>query len=1308
MIKLGKEKKIFWLVIISFFLLPFVFGAQVNTSDVILAEKNYSTAQEATDATNSGNIEADQTVTRSFQGNISGIIQEGQHQILQLSSVSNSSPFSRHMMCKDYDHDSYDPIEPTTIFRPTDTKAVCLTTVSIQSKIEFRWYYRNDSSKTWVYTGYSPSAYVKSPDEYHFQCDLLIAGMGLYYPRAYKVDVYLDDSFSFSEFFEITNGGLNSPRICENVLDGQPVNMKSRFTRGNDTKAHHYLRFDKIAYFNDKYCHNFTTVWIQPNGSTYQTYSGNFTDYKNTDVTWNYWEYNYTQDDYISINQSTPVGNWKVEVYLDSYFNNTWMPYGPIATTPFIVGNETVADWTFMVYLDADNTLENASIKIFEKMASVNSSSHVNIVVQMDRILGEDSSHGNWTDCKRFNVTKDLTPTPENSIDELGEVNMGDPSTLKDFVNWTINNYPANYYCLVLWNHGAGCMGLCFDITNKTDPLSLPELSQALSGLPAIMDVVLLDACSMSMTEIAYQIKDYANVLVGPEGLGYAMVDTRAVPYDDYLSSLTNNSSMLPSAFATEVVTDYIDWCNSEVGIQNATMSATDLTKITSLTATIDDFAIKLKEKETFYSNLINSARNLTEGYQGPFGNQTGYYIDLYHFAQLINKSVPDDEELQNTAHQVMTTLESVIIIAANKTRPDSHGLSIFFPDEEDKYFHKDFDFDTLYENTTFAIDTRWDEFVKYHLLHQHQYYITVNSARGNPTPSQWVDEGHNLTVTVASPNDTIPNQTQWSCTGYRIDNGSLQEGTSYSFENVQTPHKIEFYWVQQFWLQFNQTGVDSYFLGTVVTIDGDNYSVSALPVSFWWDNDTTLSFAFQSPLVVTPYAEQYVWNSTNGLSSLQSDSITVSMSGNITGNYKMQYHLTMIKIFGTVTPDSGWHDAGSTVQISTSAPHAVDGERYVWLGWAGTGDGNYTGTSETATITMNSSITETASWRHEYRLIMDTNFGTTSPSVGEHWYEAGSTVDISATPPSATSGEQYVWLGWTGTGSGSYSSTDNPALITMNEPITKTAAWRHEYYLTVTCLYGSPTLESGWFEAGGSINTSVTSPVSGPTGTRYVCTGWAGTGSVPASGTAATVTFTINAPSSITWNWKTQYLLTVYVDPAGLGPQPNVSPPGPWYDNGMRVTCTAQKISGRVFDHWTVDGASWDPGKKEITINMDGPHEAGAHYERAPTWWEILLSVDMVNIYIGILGFVALPFALVGIEWYKNRRRRGTLKALLNEIDEVYSSFKTNPPRCEEELYRLRDKNLEVVADGKITQESYDIMDRRIEKYLEELGKQK
>lgn len=1009
MVELGTDKKVFSLLLASLLLLSSLLGLSTSIygigvpSSVVAPRDLCSLTSQVTGDSGYPRIAGGDKIVASFQGNVESASQEAKP-IMSASASANSTQFRRHVMCKGHDL-YYNPIDPTTIFRPSDTRAECLTTATINNTIEFRWFYRSNSSMDWI-PCYNWSEEALFAGEYDYAGYLSIAGYwpGTYYPKAYKVEVYLDNSSAFQEFFEVTNGGLNSPRLCEDFdAMGNPVNLKSRFTVGEDTKAYHYLRFDNVAYFNEELncSHNYTAVWIQPNGNIFKTFSGRFSDYKETNMTWDNWKSYRVISDCISINSSTPAGNWKVEVYLDEcYFNGAWNAYGPVSTTPFVVGTQPVANWTVMTYLDADNSLESGAIETFLNIASVGSSSQVKTVVQMDRI-GIDGRYGNWTDCKRFCVTKDMTPSPENAIQDLGEVNMGEPDTLRDFANWTMNNYPANRYFLVLWDHGAGFMGCCFDVTNGGNALSFPDISQALGGLPATVDVVLIDACSTSMIEAAYQIKDCANVLIGPEDLGY-----EPAPYQDYLTALNNNSSMTPKDFARTVVTDYIDWCFSAVNIENATMSATDLTKTTSLTAAVDDFALELREKETPFHGQINLARSLTEGNQGPFANQTGSFIDLYHFAQLIRQYVPD-EELQDAASRLMGALSigNSTIINADKAHPNSYGLSIFYPDENGKYQT----FKDAYKKTSFATATLWDRFVE-------------NDLQG-------------LVLTIKLPRPDV---------------------------------SIEF------------------------------------------DND-----------------------------SFQTDE---------TG----EIHMFVLPNYYTVNV---------TTIVTTGA-----GSRLVFAKW------NDSITSNPRTILAGETLTLTAEYETQYRLLIDRNFGTTNPEPGEHWCKAYSTVPISTAAPTAASGERFLFLSWTGKGNGGYSGTDASTSIVMNEPINETAKWSHEYYLTA--------------------NT----------------------------------------------------------DPAGLNPQPQLNPPGPWYDEGSSVTCTAQDVSDKAFDHWSIrnltssQSSNWKQGTDQINVTIDSPYEAVAHYAPAPALWYSVLSSKNVQIILVLAGAAASVF-LIRVLWGRRHKRKGGAK---------------------------------------------------------------
>ena len=226
--------------------------------------------------------------------------------------------------------------------------------------------------------------------------------------------------------------------------------------------------------------------------------------------------------------------------------------------------------------------------------------------------------------------------------------------------------------------------------------------------------------------------------------------------------------------------------------------------------------------------------------------------------------------------------------------------------------------------------------------------------------------------------------------------------------------------------------------------------------------------------------------------------------------------------------------------------------------------------------------------------LTMSTNYGTLTPANGPQ--SSGSNVDITATAPVAVSGERYIFLGWTGTGIGSYTGSDNPASVTMTDNITETAAWDHQYYLTVTSVNGSPSPLSGWYDSGTSITASIATPVSGGTGTQYVCTGWSGAGSVPASGSQSALTFTITSPSSIVWNWQTQYYLTI----SSAYGTPGVSE---WVNSGTSVYATVSPLvvagaagTQYVFTGWS--GAASGTTSPSNAIVMSGPETATANWQ--------------------------------------------------------------------------------------------------------------
>jgi hypothetical protein len=411
----------------------------------------------------------------------------------------------------------------------------------------------------------------------------------------------------------------------------------------------------------------------------------------------------------------------------------------------------------------------------------------------------------------------------------------------------------------------------------------------------------------------------------------------------------------------------------------------------------------------------------------------------------------------------------------------------------------------------------------------------------GNPHISYYNATDGNIDLQYAS----------WSGSSWIVTNvdslSSVGQGVSLALDSADKPH-ISYQdntngdlkyavLVDQCQVTFSQTGVEN-FNGIVLTVDSVSYRASDLPISFNWVKGSSHSFAYTSPLDIGS-GERCLWAATTGLSSLQSDTLTINGDGIISANYQLQYQLTVSKNFGTVSPASGeWYAAGSTVTISSTAPSAESGERYNWNGWNGTGSGSYSGSSNLATITMNSAVTQTASYTHQFYLTIFSSHGSKS---GEGWYDEGSTAnfEVSATEEGET-GTQYVFVGWTGTGSVSYSGSNNSQSVIMNSPITETAMWKTQFSVS----FATNPEEAGittpstdmWVDEGSSIAISA-SPYSG-----YVFSSWSKPQSITLTSPSSGTTATINGPGTIIANFVSS--------PIDSTSEDSVTPENPWYDS--------------------------------------------------------------------------------------------------------------------------------------------------------------
>ncbi|UCF08261.1 MAG: Ig-like domain-containing protein [Thermoplasmata archaeon] len=96
-------------------------------------------------------------------------------------------------------------------------------------------------------------------------------------------------------------------------------------------------------------------------------------------------------------------------------------------------------------------------------------------------------------------------------------------------------------------------------------------------------------------------------------------------------------------------------------------------------------------------------------------------------------------------------------------------------------------------------------------------------------------------------------------------------------------------------------------------------------------------------------------------------------------------------------------------------------------------------------------------------------------------------------------------------------------------------------------------------------------------------------------------------------------------------------------------------------------------------------------------TWEPIITGVTILASLIAFLiGFLSL------------RRKRSKLRHYLDDIDDTYDEYKENPQRCEEELIALRESIKKEVRRGRLEENHFLILDKKIDEYLLEMKSKK
>lgn len=346
--------------------------------------------------------------------------------------------------------------------------------------------------------------------------------------------------------------------------------------------------------------------------------------------------------------------------------------------------------WTVLVYMVADNNLEEAGMGDLAEMMGVGSSDTLHIVVQADRSNDYfDEGVGDladFTGAKRLLVQRGGAEVQ----DDLGEVDMGDGDTLADFIAWGTATYPADHTALVLWDHGAGWSGYGLDETSgEHQILTLAEMRDGIArglerGGVDQLALIGFDACLMGTIEVALALRPFAEYLVASEQL----VPGHGWDYEK-LSALAEDPSTSPADLGRVMLDGFTAQAEASGTQMDITFSVVDLYALDPVIEAVDDLAEALvQDLETVAPALAQVRESVVEFAKVPDPAYRPGLVDLGDLAVGIGATAPS---LEGPARAVYDAVESAVAYRiAGPVMESAHGLSIYFP--EAGYYSPDYD----------------------------------------------------------------------------------------------------------------------------------------------------------------------------------------------------------------------------------------------------------------------------------------------------------------------------------------------------------------------------------------------------------------------------------------------------------------------------------------------------------------------------------------------------------------------------------------------------------------------------------------
>ena len=403
------------------------------------------------------------------------------------------------------------------------------------------------------------------------------------------------------------------------------------------------------------------------------------------------------------------------------------------------------AIWTVMVYLAGDNNLTSECLFALTEMKKARPGAKINVIAQFDprddylptrryhiNRNGEDSALlDDIIDEARYNRSTgevdfkyesqlaealavrrmrtaaqvkevlagvaDLSTLSFVEEDTSDDTDTGSPSTLYNFLSYCIQEYPAEHYLAVLSGHAGGIETdyLLKDESSKGS-LTFNEMKQVFRELRRdlngrAIDIVGMDNCLMSMSEICYELRGHVDVVVGCEsfspasGWPYRQIVERL--RKDFVDEEASKRNSFVAEAAKGIVEEYVNYYSPYwMSGMSVAQSALDVRNVDELRLRLNDLGEAMEDELKQEHSLSDSRKPFTDNVVLAHWEAQSYngerFVDIYDFCSCLEARMPPPT-VKHRCKDLRRFISEEFVLKScysGASYQYSYGVSVYFP----------------------------------------------------------------------------------------------------------------------------------------------------------------------------------------------------------------------------------------------------------------------------------------------------------------------------------------------------------------------------------------------------------------------------------------------------------------------------------------------------------------------------------------------------------------------------------------------------------------------------------------------------